>query len=549
MNLPHPHRRQSYFIFLLALCVLIAVPAAALALSPRNLIVVYNRNYPDSRSVAVYYAKKRRVPLDNLVGVAVSTREDMTRREFDDKLVPPVREMVKKLIAQGRTPAILLVYGIPLRVGGVPITKADRDLKELATRKLNHFQKLVLPLAQQLDRLTRTAPGLPGKPLWKGSRRKLTYPPKQTLTMAYQAIKRTMAYLQKAPADAKNRSEIQSLLIKLSGVSRDARALMAGTARRWDRRLTFRQREFLGLPSGNEEELEEGVFRGIMPATAPKTAAAMRATHGLLGEMKFWYEAQHLYNRPQTMAAVDSELTLLIAGPYQKLGWLPNPFYFGFNRLKFINAVRAKTVMVCRLDGPTPAIARRLVDDALAVEKTGLTGIFYIDARGLGGKAIVGNYTWYDHHLLHLYDLVKKYSHMKVVLNKKPSVFPPGSCPDAALYCGWYSLAKYVPAFTWNRGAVGYHVASYEARTLKQPGSQVWCKRMLEEGVAATLGPVSEPYLQSFPLPDQFFPLLMTGKLTLLQVYFATVPQVSWMQILIGDPLYRPFKHDPAFHP
>jgi hypothetical protein len=68
---------------------------------------------------------------------------------------------------------------------------------------------------------------------------------------------------------------------------------------------------------------------------------------------------------------------------------------------------------------------------------------------------------------------------------------------------------------------------------------------MLEEGVAATLGPVTEPYLNSFPLPDQFFPLLMTGKLTLLEVYFLTVPQVSWMQILIGDPLYCPFKKNP----
>jgi hypothetical protein len=41
----------------------------------------------------------------------------------------------------------------------------------------------------------------------------------------------------------------------------------------------------------------------------------------------------------------------------------------------------------------------------------------------------------------------------------------------------------------------------------------------------------------------------MTGRLTLLEVYFLTVPQVSWMQILIGDPLYRPFKNNPAIQP
>ena len=106
-----------------------------------------------------------------------------------------------------------------------------------------------------------------------------------------------------------------------------------------------------------------------------------------MGELKFWYEAQQLYDKPQTMAAVDSELTLLMAGPYQKPGWLPNPFNLRFERLPVISKVRAKTLMVGRLDGPTPATARRLVDDALEVEEAGLSGVFYLDARGLTGQA------------------------------------------------------------------------------------------------------------------------------------------------------------------
>ena len=42
-----------------------------------------------------------------------------------------------------------------------------------------------------------------------------------------------------------------------------------------------------------------------------------------------------------------------------------------------------------------------------------------------------------------------------------------GNDPDAALYCGWYSLAKYVDAFDWKPGAVAYHLASSEAHTLR----------------------------------------------------------------------------------
>ncbi len=382
-------------------------------------------------------------------------------------------------------------------------------MKELATQKLKEYQQLVLPLVMRLDQLTPALPALPGKPVWNEPSKKLTYSPQQILATAQQSFQRGMAYLQKQPAgaDAASRSEIESLLIKLGGGSPEAQALMARTAQRRDRRLTLLQKELLGLNQGNEEELEEGIFRGILPETAQKTAAAIGSARGLLGELQFWYRAQQLFVNPQTMAAVDSELTLIIAGPFQKIGWLPNPFNLGFNRLSFINEVRAHTLMVGRLDGPTPAIARRLVDDALAVEKTGLTGVFYIDARGLAGKPEVGSYAWYDQHLIHLYDLVKKYSDLKVVLDKKSGVFPPGSCPDAALYCGWYSLRQYVPAFKWKKGAVGYHVASGEATTLKEPGSNVWCKRMLEEGVAATLGPVTEPYLQLFSPSGPIFPV------------------------------------------
>ena len=130
---------------------------------------------------------------------------------------------------------------------------------------------------------------------------------------------------------------------------------------------------------------------------------------------------------------------------------------------------------------------------------------------------------------------------MTVVVNDKPELFKPGECPDAALYCGWYSLAKYVDAFTWQKGAVGYHIASAECSTLKQKNSQVWCKKMLESGVAATLGPTSEPYLQAFPIPEIFFGLLLDGQLSLAECYALSKPFWSWQMVLIGDPLYRPF--------
>jgi hypothetical protein len=39
--------------------------------------------------------------------------------------------------------------------------------------------------------------------------------------------------------------------------------------------------------------------------------------------------------------------------------------------------------------------------------------------------------------------------------------------------------------------------------------------------------------------------LLLTGKLTLAECYWKTVPMTSWMMSLVGDPLYTPFKVNP----
>lgn len=525
------------FFGLLAYLTLAASPVRAL--TPQDLIVVYNRNLVESKAVAAYYCQKRRVPWDHLLGVAVPHDEQLSRQEYEQNLLPPVRQAVKKLQSQGRTPALLLVYGIPLRVLGPPESDADKEFRALAAARLKEYQGLVGEMLRELDALTAAPAELSPAPAGP-----LTYPTATLLRKAEASINRAFKFLaaqSPSGAPAESRVKALSLLLRLVGATLEVKIPPEkGGAGPPQLRELFWGRDIL------QRELEARLLRGVRPQEALETAATIRLARGVLGELKFWEEMNQIYQQPQRTAAVDSELTLALAPSYRLAGWLPNPFNDRFDSLPGIDRIRKKTLMVGRLDGPTPEIARRLVDDALAVEAKGLQGVFYIDARGLQGDDKPGSYPWYDHHLLHLYELVKENSGLKVVLDKQPSVFPPGSGPDAALYCGWYSLRHYVPAFKWVKGAVGYHVASAEATTLRQKGSNVWCKRLLEEGVAATLGPVAEPYLASFPLPDDFFPLLLRGQKTLMEVYFRTLPQVSWMQLLIGDPLYTPFKKNPV---
>jgi uncharacterized protein (TIGR03790 family) len=241
-------------------------------------------------------------------------------------------------------------------------------------------------------------------------------------------------------------------------------------------------------------------------------------------------------------AALDSELALVQMVDYPLSGWVPNPLFIGFNG-KAMGPEVAQVLLVSRLDGPNPGVVQRVIDDSAAVEDKELTGIAYFDARWPrpeDGKAVAG-YALYDKSIHLAAERVRKSGRMEVVLDDRQALFQKGQCPNAALYCGWYSLAKYVDAFKWARGAVGYHIASSECTTLKKRNSQVWCKRMLEEGVAATVGPTSEPYVQAFPVPEVFFGLLAGGRLSLVECYALSTPFLSWQMVLIGDPLYRPF--------
>jgi hypothetical protein len=81
--------------------------------------------------------------------------------------------------------------------------------------------------------------------------------------------------------------------------------------------------------------------------------------------------------------------------------------------------------------------------------------------------------------------------------------------------------------------------------SLHNPADRGWCPGLLNDGVAATLGPVSEPYLHAFPRPDDFFPLLLTGRFTLAEAYWHTNPVVSWKMCIVGDPLYKPYRTNP----
>jgi len=243
-----------------------------------------------------------------------------------------------------------------------------------------------------------------------------------------------------------------------------------------------------------------------------------------------------------TASAVDSELALVLTGDHAIKGMLPNPQLLRNAGRTFTG--RGQILMISRLDAPTPGLAEGLIHTAIEIENTGLKGRVYLDARGKRGNDAYGRF---DEDIRRAAKVLEK-SWMPVILDDRPQLFGPGEAPAAALYCGWYSHAHYRDVFEWSKGAIGYHIASSEAVSLHDPKRKYWVKSMIERGVIASVGPVSEPYLYAFPAPSLFFPLIMSGNYSLAEVFAMTNPFLSWRMILIGDPLYNPFKNNPAYH-
>lgn len=114
---------------------------------------------------------------------------------------------------------------------------------------------------------------------------------------------------------------------------------------------------------------------------------------------------------------------------------------------------------------------------------------------------------------------------------------------DCALYYGWRTDNASGPfaqsTFRFVPGAVAVHIHSFSGATLRDPNSH-WVAPLLARGAAATLGNVYEPFLQFTSHVNILNDRLLHG-FTFAESAYASINVLSWMSVMVGDPLYRPF--------
>ncbi len=215
--------------------------------------------------------------------------------------------------------------------------------------------------------------------------------------------------------------------------------------------------------------------------------------------------------------------------------------------------------LVTRLDGYTEADAKALVARALKAESHLAGGAILLDLQpefGLGdpasqpgplppAKDIASESAWseYNADMAHAAQLLNQRG-IACELESTPRFA--GERHDLLGYFSWgsndahFSAAAYL-SLTFAPGAVCDTAVSTSARTfLATSGGQSLITDLIAHGVTGVKGYVNEPLLQACASPTILCARYTAGA-TLAESFYAASRFLGWEDIVVGDPLCRPY--------
>ena len=247
-------------------------------------------------------------------------------------------------------------------------------------------------------------------------------------------------------------------------------------------------------------------------------------------------------------ASVDSELAALYSRNLGReapvRGALKNPYFMRVNEP--FSHPKFPLYLVTRLAGYSFEDVQGLIDRSLVAKNTGM---LVIDVRADNNTP--GN-DW-------LRAAARSLPRERVILEETGKVLY-----DQKNVIGYASWGSNDPdrhrrdlGFEWLPGAISTEYVSTNARTFARPpdswnigtwkdspstwfanSPQTLTADMVQGGATGASGHVYEPYLELNPRPDYLFPAYFSGR-TLGESYYISMPAISWMNIVIGDPLCR----------
>ena len=535
----HPMSRSLCTLTLACLLATVGWPSFTQAeLRPQHVAIVANATNPESIAVARHYAAQRNIPSDHIILLTLPFRDTISRQEYENLVVTPLRRTLEDRALHSSVRIIVTTYGIPLRVEAPHLSEEEyprltdaQQLVKTSRTKLEHLKQQFEQLVPESSRLQATSP-FPAQDILEAARTAAL------ISQVDRSWRTALDHLRQQRGQAAERPAQELLQLTQQyggwGIMLQKRTGSEASDAPPDTPQAAAWRALLERSSS----LWTGL--GFHPITSHRPLLYRWAERlfGVRGVLELASAEVDRLTYTYADASLDSELSLLWWDrDLYPVAWRwDNPLF----QDHAASSDQLPILMVSRLDAPTPKLAKGLVDRALQAERTGLSGSVYFDARGLQPDGAIDTYGHYDHSLREAAALVKEKSSYNVVLDVSEPTLT--AVPNVALYIGWYKLRAYEDVFSFNPGAIGYHMASAESLTVHDRGERGWCKNALERGITATLGSVGEPYLDAFPEPARFTALLFSGKYSLAEVYALTSRTISWRMVLFGDPLYNPMK-------
>lgn len=471
------------------------------------------------------------MPTANIIQLETSTSESISRDEYNQSILLPIKKSLIEKNLASKAFVLVTFYGIPLSIQDTAAPENAESLKiQLAARTKELQQRAVAGL-QKLKVL--------GGNMEDKSEIDLN---KLTTEQLAGLINNAKSSLIGAKSDQKALEGLMQTigdLIGLKGVLAGGSGMNPEMKSKITKEVASREAALKEVQSpSNSADLDK--YLSIQKELLGTLVSIKVATS--LGETLFSTESG---------ASVDSDLPLLKVQPggAPLTNRLASPLFIEdissmkSNKRAVPNALKGM-ILVSRLDAATPELVKSIIKNGIETEREqSLKGNFLVDSRGLPREQ-KDTYGEWDRDLVKLARNIKVGSRFDVEFDGNEQLA--GETEDIALYSGWYSLRNYENLYKFSKGAIAFHIASEEAVSLRESEEKGWCKNLLDRGVVATLGAVSEPYLDSFPKPNDFFTLLLSGKYQLVEVYYLTAKYMSWKMVLVGDPLYKPISEKTA---
>jgi len=221
-----------------------------------------------------------------------------------------------------------------------------------------------------------------------------------------------------------------------------------------------------------------------------------------------------------------------------------NPYYLEDGRFSSSYG----TLLVARLSGPSVELAKGLVDRALYAEQhlDATTGKAWIDLRNRTPNLTDGYYCQAER-FIETAGVRIAWEGVETIFDRNSAMFPNGTCDNTLFYYGWYSYHNFQPIFDGylKVGSVAWHLDSASAHILTDPDDPNWTVQMLMRGATISAGAVREPYTFAMQVGGIFYERFFRGY-TAAEAWWASIANTHWRMVLVGDPLYAPFREPPV---